>query len=137
MSNSGTNEQTNLIGQVAIVTGGGRGIGRAMALALAKAGAAVAVVARTEDQLAETVVLIEQAGGHAIAVTADVTDQQAVEQMAREVEQQLGPVDLPVNNAGHPGEVAQAGKSIPIPGGAAWTSTCGARSFVPGPFCPA
>jgi len=105
MSNSGANEQIDLTGQVAIVTGGGRGIGRAMALALAKAGAAVAVVARTEEQLAETVALIEQEGGRAIAVTADVTDPQAVERMAREVEQQLGPVDLLVNNAGHPGEV--------------------------------
>ena len=61
MSNNGTNEQIDLTGQVAIVTGGGRGIGRAMALALAKAGAAVAVVARTEEQLAETVALIEHA----------------------------------------------------------------------------
>ena len=90
MSNSGTNEQTDLAGQVAIVTGGGRGIGRAMALALAKAGAAVAVVARSRDQLAETVRLSEKASGRAIAVTADVTDQQAVEQMARGVEHQLG-----------------------------------------------
>jgi NAD(P)-dependent dehydrogenase (short-subunit alcohol dehydrogenase family) len=100
MSDIGPNEQIDLTGQVAIVTGGGRGIGRAMALALAKAGAAVAVVARTEEQLAETVALIEQAGGRAIAITADVTDPQAVEQMVREVEQQLGPVDLLVNNAG-------------------------------------
>jgi NAD(P)-dependent dehydrogenase (short-subunit alcohol dehydrogenase family) len=100
MSDIGTNEQIDLTGQVAIVTGGGRGIGRAMALALAKASAVVAVVARTEDQLAETVALIEQAGGRAIAIRTDVTDPQAVEQMAREVEQQLGPVDLLVNNAG-------------------------------------
>jgi NAD(P)-dependent dehydrogenase (short-subunit alcohol dehydrogenase family) len=100
MSGNNTNEQidltgpVDLTGQVAIVTGGGRGIGRAMALALAKAGATVAVAARTEEQLAETVALIEQADGRAIAVTVDVTDPQAVERMAREVEQQLGPVDL-------------------------------------------
>jgi NAD(P)-dependent dehydrogenase (short-subunit alcohol dehydrogenase family) len=105
MSGNNTNEQIDLTGQVAIVTGGGRGIGRAMALALAKAGAAVAVVARTEEQLAETVALIEEVGGRAITVTADVTDPQAVELMANEVEQQLGSVDLLVNNAGHPGEV--------------------------------
>ena len=85
MSDSGANEQIDLTGQVAIVTGGGRGIGRAMALALAKAGAAVAVVARSRDQLAETVGLIEDAGGRAIAVAADVTDRQAVEQMVREL----------------------------------------------------
>jgi NAD(P)-dependent dehydrogenase (short-subunit alcohol dehydrogenase family) len=100
MDSSDTHQITDLGGQVAIVTGGGRGIGRAIALGLAKAGAAVAVVARTPSQLAETVALMEQAGGRAIAIPADVTDQQAVEQMAQEVAQQLGPVDLLVNNAG-------------------------------------
>lgn len=105
MSVNAMNEPIDLIGQVAIVTGGGRGIGRAIALALSKAGVEVAVVARSADQLAETVALIEEAGGHAIAVTADVTDQQAVEQMVVEVVQQLGPVDLLVNNAGHPGQI--------------------------------
>ena len=90
----------DLTGQVAIVTGGGRGIGRAIAQALAKSGSAVAVVARSGDQLAETVALIEEAGGRAMAVTADVTDQQAVEKMVGEVEQQLGPVNLLANNAG-------------------------------------
>ena len=95
----------DLAGQVAIVTGGGRGIGRAMAQALANAGAAVAIVARSPEQLAETVALIEEAGGYAIAVTADVTNQQAVEKMANEVEQQLGPVNLLANNAGLLGPV--------------------------------
>jgi len=89
-----------LAGQVAIVTGGGRGIGRAIAQALAAAGAAVAVTARSPDQLADTVASIEQAGGQALAVPADVADQQAVEQMVATVEQQLGPVSLLVNNAG-------------------------------------
>jgi NAD(P)-dependent dehydrogenase (short-subunit alcohol dehydrogenase family) len=50
--------------------------------------------------LRETVHLIEQAGGRAIGLTADVTDRQAVEEMTHQVEQQLGPVDLLVNNAG-------------------------------------
>jgi NAD(P)-dependent dehydrogenase (short-subunit alcohol dehydrogenase family) len=105
MSVDEPNEGIDLTGQVAIVTGGGRGIGRAMALALAKAGAAVSVVARTEDQLVETVALIEQADGRAIAITVDVTDRLAVEQMVREVEQQLGSINLLVNNAGHGGQV--------------------------------
>ena len=73
MSNSGTNEQIDLTGQVAIVTGGGRGIGRAMALALARAGAAVAVVARTGEQLAETVALIKQEGGRAGWAMLDIS----------------------------------------------------------------
>jgi NAD(P)-dependent dehydrogenase (short-subunit alcohol dehydrogenase family) len=100
MSSRDTDREIDLGGQVAIVTGGGRGIGRAIAIALAKAGAAVAVVARTGEQLAETVALIEGVGGRAIAFPADVTDWQAVEQMAARVERQMGPVDLLVNNAG-------------------------------------
>jgi len=100
MSGNGRNEQIDLRGQIAIVTGGGRGIGRAIALALAKAGAAVAVVARTESQLAETVALIEQAGGRAIAFPADVTNQHAIEDALAQVEQKLGVVDLLINNAG-------------------------------------
>ena len=72
---------------------------------MAKAGAAVSTVARSEDQLTETVVLIEGEGGRAIALPVDVTDQQAVECAMAETERQLGPVDLLVNNAGHGGQV--------------------------------
>jgi NAD(P)-dependent dehydrogenase (short-subunit alcohol dehydrogenase family) len=103
----------DLTSQVAIVTGGGRGIGRAIALALAKAGAKVAVAARSMDQLEETVTLIEEAGGTAIAVSTDVTDQQAVEQMVTEVEKQLSPVDVLVNNAGHPGQIGPLWEADP------------------------
>jgi NAD(P)-dependent dehydrogenase (short-subunit alcohol dehydrogenase family) len=98
-------EQTDLAGQVAIVTGSGRGIGRAIAQALARTGAEVAVVARTEEQLTETVRLIREAKGQAVAFRADVTDQEAVECMVADVEKQLGPIDLLVSNAGHGGEV--------------------------------
>lgn len=90
----------NLREQVALVTGGGRGLGRAYALALASAGAAVAVTARTAAEIQETVQIIEQNGGRALAVTADVTDVNAAIQMVATVEQTLGPVDLLVNNAG-------------------------------------
>jgi NAD(P)-dependent dehydrogenase (short-subunit alcohol dehydrogenase family) len=88
------------VGQIAIVTGGGRGFGREIARALANAGATVAVVARSYDQLSETVALIEKGGGRAIAVTADVSDHRAVQKMVDEVERKLGPVSLLVNNAG-------------------------------------
>lgn len=89
-----------LDGQIAIVTGGGRGLGRAYALALAAAGAAVAVTARSAPEIQAVVQSIEQNGGRALAVTADVTDVSAVTQMVATVEQTLGPIDLLVNNAG-------------------------------------
>jgi NAD(P)-dependent dehydrogenase (short-subunit alcohol dehydrogenase family) len=88
-----------LAGQVAIVTGGGRGIGRAIAEALARAGMGVAVLARTAEEVAETVALIERAGGRAIETVADVADPDAVGQAVERVERELGPVDLLVNNA--------------------------------------
>ena len=93
-------DETDLSGQVALVTGGGRGIGRALAQGLASAGATVAVAARTEEQIAETVALIESAGGRASSFPADVAERVAVERLVTDVERQLGPVDLLVNNAG-------------------------------------
>src|SRR5262252_4122613 len=63
----------SLDGQVAVVTGGGRGIGRAVAQTLSAAGAKVAVIARSQDELEETVRLVRQEGGTAQAFPADVT----------------------------------------------------------------
>jgi NAD(P)-dependent dehydrogenase (short-subunit alcohol dehydrogenase family)/uncharacterized protein YndB with AHSA1/START domain len=88
-----------LKGQVAVVTGGGRGIGRTIGLLLATAGASVAVFARTESELTETVKLIEQAKGRSRPFVVDVTNSHAVSQKFAEVEASLGPVDLLVNNA--------------------------------------
>ncbi|MBN2405764.1 MAG: SDR family oxidoreductase [Coriobacteriia bacterium] len=105
MTSSGIEREADLTGQVAIVTGGGRGIGRAIVLALTQSGANVAVVARSEDQLAETVALTKGRSGRAFAFPADVTDAGAVEGTVAQVERRLGPVDLLVNNAGHGGEV--------------------------------
>jgi len=93
-------ERSELDGQVALVTGGGRGLGRAFALALAAQGAAVAVTARSADQLGETLRLIEGSGGRAIAIPGDVSDKGAVQSAVSATEEQLGPVDLLVNNAG-------------------------------------
>lgn len=89
-----------LAGQVAIVTGGGRGIGRAIAETLAAAGAAVTITARSADQLEETAATIGTTGGRVLAIPADVTDRAAVERVVAETEKQLGPITLLVNNAG-------------------------------------
>jgi NAD(P)-dependent dehydrogenase (short-subunit alcohol dehydrogenase family) len=102
-----------LRGQVAIVTGAGRGLGRAIALALGRAGARVGVVARSQEQLAETVRGVSVAGGEALAVVADVSDATSVERMGREVERTLGPVDLLVNNAGTAGPLGPMWEADP------------------------
>lgn len=98
----------DLSGRVAIVTGGGRGIGRLIAEALAAAGAAVAVTARSEDQLAETVGSIRSAGGTAIALPGDVSDPEYVTHAVHQVEWLLGPIDLLINNAGIAGPAGPA-----------------------------
>jgi NAD(P)-dependent dehydrogenase (short-subunit alcohol dehydrogenase family) len=103
----------DLTGQVAIVTGGGRGIGRAIAIGLASASASVGVVARSEDQITESAGQIAEVGGRAIAVPADVSDPEAVEQMVQEVERVLGPVDLLVNNAGLAGPIGPTWEADP------------------------
>jgi NAD(P)-dependent dehydrogenase (short-subunit alcohol dehydrogenase family) len=89
-----------LAGQVAIVTGAGRGIGRSIAIALAAEGAAVAAVARTNAEIAETADLIARSAGRAMAFCADVTDVRAVSKSFAEIERELGPATLLVNNAG-------------------------------------
>jgi 3-oxoacyl-[acyl-carrier protein] reductase len=92
--------QVDLSGAVAIVTGGGRGVGRAIAQSLAAAGAAVAVVARTRRELEETADLIRQRGADAASIAADVTDPASVDHLVHETERRLGPVTILVNNAG-------------------------------------
>ena len=90
----------DLRGQVALVTGAGRGIGRATARALAGAGANVAVLSRSADQVAETAALITGAGGHALVLAADVTDRAAVHASVQAVLARFGRIDLLVNSAG-------------------------------------
>ncbi len=84
-----------LEGQVALITGGGRGIGRNIAIELASAGAQVAVAARSTDEIQETA---DQIGG--IAIECDVSDRAAVERMVQQVESEYGRIDLLVANAG-------------------------------------
>jgi 3-oxoacyl-[acyl-carrier protein] reductase len=87
--------------QVAVVSGGSRGIGKAIAQALAAEGAKVAVVYRGSQQAADEVVAgIRAAGGTSLALQIDVTDAKAVEAGVERIEKELGPVDVMVNNAG-------------------------------------
>jgi NAD(P)-dependent dehydrogenase (short-subunit alcohol dehydrogenase family) len=87
-------------GRVAIVTGGGTGLGRGYAKALAEAGAAVAITGRRADPLNETVKMIEETGGEALAVTCDQRSRDDVQACVDKVVEWKGKVDILVNNAG-------------------------------------
>src|SRR5262245_26245582 len=87
--------------QVAIVTGGSRGIGRGIVQAFAREGARVAVVYKGSQAAADSLVQeVAAAGGQAVALQADVTDPEAAERVARDVQQRWGRIDALVNNAG-------------------------------------
>ncbi|NCC32085.1 MAG: SDR family oxidoreductase [Chloroflexia bacterium] len=86
--------------KIALVTGGGRGLGRSMALALAHEGATVVVAARTADEIAETAWLIEEQGGRALALPVDVRDSAQVSGLVAQVYEQLGPIKILINSAG-------------------------------------
>ncbi|MGH3517261.1 MAG: SDR family oxidoreductase [Haloechinothrix sp.] len=89
-----------LTGKVALVTGGGTGIGRATAIALANAGAEVAIWGRREEPLIETAKLINHAGGRCIRIACDVRDEEQVTQALDQTVSELRDIDLLVNNAG-------------------------------------
>jgi NAD(P)-dependent dehydrogenase (short-subunit alcohol dehydrogenase family) len=102
-----------LDGQVALVTGAGRGIGRAMALALSEAGAAVAVCARSEDEVGGLAREIADRGRRALAVRCDVTRRREVESMIAKVEAAAGPVDVLVSNAAQAGPIGPVAATDP------------------------
>ncbi len=89
-----------LAGQVAVVTGAGRGIGAAIAQELSQLGATAVLCGRTSATLESTAQAISHAGGKAEALPCDVIDLQSVEAAARQVEASFGRVDILVNNAG-------------------------------------
>jgi 3-oxoacyl-[acyl-carrier protein] reductase len=90
----------DLKGKVVLVTGAGRGIGRATALAFAFAGAKVALVGRTKKNLSDVAKELKELGAAAAVLPGDVSDEGAVSRVVAAAEQQLGSVDVLVNNAG-------------------------------------
>jgi NAD(P)-dependent dehydrogenase (short-subunit alcohol dehydrogenase family) len=90
-------------GQVAVVTGGSRGIGRAVALALAERGADVAVLSRTVEASEVVAEQVRGRGRRAFAGGGDVADWAAVERLVRAASERLGPIDILINNAGSGG----------------------------------
>ncbi len=93
-------ELFNLTGHVAVITGAGRGIGEGIATAFAEAGAAVVVAARRVDEIERVASEINATGGRAIAVKTDVTDDEAVDSLARAAVAEFGRLTIWVNNAG-------------------------------------
>ena len=89
-----------LEGRVVLVTGAGRGIGRALAHAFAGAGAKVALLGKTKKNLLEVQKELKDSGAPTVVLAADVSDEGAVSRAVAAAEQQLGPVDVLVNNAG-------------------------------------
>jgi NAD(P)-dependent dehydrogenase (short-subunit alcohol dehydrogenase family) len=89
-----------LIGEIAIVTGGGRGFGEQIALSLAAQGAAVTVVSRNKAQLDSVVALMAANGGKGFAVAADVTDRAAANAAIASAEKKFGAATLLINSAG-------------------------------------
>jgi NAD(P)-dependent dehydrogenase (short-subunit alcohol dehydrogenase family) len=93
------NATFDLGGKIAIVTGGGRGIGRAIALGLAKAGASVVVTSRTQKEIEAVGEEIQKSGGKALAVVTDLTVNDQLENLVQTTVKEFGKIDILVNNA--------------------------------------
>ncbi len=89
-----------LSGRIALVTGGGRGIGRAIAIAFARAGADLAICSRTQAELDEVAEAVRTEGVNCLTGIVDVTDRATVERFCGDVIERFGHVDILVNNAG-------------------------------------
>ena len=97
---AGTALMSSLSGQVALVTGGGSGIGRATSILLAQHGAKVAVADRNTEGAGETCATIVKAGGKAVAIPVEVSDSASVDRMVATAEKELGNLDILVHGAG-------------------------------------
>jgi 3-oxoacyl-[acyl-carrier protein] reductase len=93
-------QEQQFAGKVALVTGGGRGIGAAIARRIAALGAATVICGRTQGHIEETAAQINSAGGRSVAMACDVSDWSSVSALAGKVEREFGKLDILVNNAG-------------------------------------
>jgi len=89
-----------LDGKVAVITGAGRGIGKIIAKTLAENGATIVAASRTSDEIETLATEISDAGGKAIAVRTDITDEASVRNLFGVIDEQFGRVDILINNAG-------------------------------------
>lgn len=103
----------SLAGKIAVVTGGGRGIGRSIALYLARAGADIALCSRTSTEIEAVAGEIRALGLRALALPVDVSEWEQVDSFARAVVAEFGHIDILVNNAGGGFEVAPVAESVP------------------------
>ena len=97
-------------GKVALVMASSRGLGQAMALSLAREGVKVAVTGRSPEGLQKSVELIEAVGGEALALNWDLSDASVIDGLISKVEQELGPIDILINNTGGPPPTPAAGQ---------------------------
>jgi 3-oxoacyl-[acyl-carrier protein] reductase len=106
-------------GKTALVLASSRGLGQAMAHSLAREGVQVAVTGRNAEGLAQTVKMIESVGGKALALNWDLADLNAIDGHVQTIENQLGPVDILINNTGGPHQHQRAVK----------IRSCGKKAF--------
>ncbi len=119
-----------LEGQVALVTGGGQGIGRAIALRLAREGADIALIDVNREAAEVTGREVSEVGRRAMIEVADVSDWAGVEGSVTRIVEELGKLDVLVNNAGFETR-APFLEITPPTGNASWTSICRGRSTAP------